>query len=115
MKTSIKQKWISALRSGKYRQGRGALRRGDKYCCLGVLCELAIQDGVKIELDVDNESRTTFDGSAGYPPVAVMDWADLSDNNPRIRPGGESDRTLAGINDEGASFETIADLIEKHL
>jgi hypothetical protein len=34
--------WIAALRSGKYAQGTGGLRRlnrdgGDVYCCLGVL------------------------------------------------------------------------------
>lgn len=32
-----KQKWIKDLRSGKFQQGRGALRTfDDRYCCLGV-------------------------------------------------------------------------------
>jgi hypothetical protein len=42
MNPKIKQKWIKALRSRKYKQGRGRLRMGDKYCCLGVL--MAIQN-----------------------------------------------------------------------
>ena len=33
-------KWAEALKSGKYEQGRGWLRDGSKYCCLGVLCEV---------------------------------------------------------------------------
>lgn len=31
-----KKKWISALRSGKYKQSKGQLKSGDGYCCLGV-------------------------------------------------------------------------------
>ena len=32
---------VSALRSGKYKQGTSALRYHDSYCCLGVACDLA--------------------------------------------------------------------------
>lgn len=46
MKASLKQEWINALRSGKYEQGRNYLKTKNrhgviKYCCLGVLCEIA--------------------------------------------------------------------------
>ena len=46
----LKAKWVKALRSGEYRQGRGKMKdlmatavTGGKpfYCCLGVLAELA--------------------------------------------------------------------------
>ncbi len=41
----LKQQWIDALKSGKYRFGRGCLRthndQGEmEYCPLGVLCEI---------------------------------------------------------------------------
>lgn len=37
----FKDKWIAALRSGKYKQGRGQLRSlNNNYCCLGVLCDV---------------------------------------------------------------------------
>jgi len=37
MKKAEKTKWVAALRSGKYKQGKGALRHSDNtYCCLGV-------------------------------------------------------------------------------
>jgi len=36
----IKKAWIEALRSGKYEQGRGYLKKDNCYCCLGVICEI---------------------------------------------------------------------------
>lgn len=33
-------KWIEALESGHYNQGRGYLCRRNKYCCLGVAAEI---------------------------------------------------------------------------
>lgn len=43
---SLKRKWLTALRSGKYKQGEGYLRQKNyhnkiEYCCLGVLCDVA--------------------------------------------------------------------------
>jgi hypothetical protein len=40
MNKEWKAKWVKALRSGKYRQGRTRLYDGKFYCCLGVLKEL---------------------------------------------------------------------------
>ena len=39
-RTQVKRltKWVEALRSGKYRQGRGQLQTAGRYCCLGVAC-----------------------------------------------------------------------------
>ena len=38
----VLRKWVKALRSGKYAQTRGRLRRigAEEFCCLGVLCEV---------------------------------------------------------------------------
>lgn len=43
---ALKEKWVKALRSGRYNQGVDALKvRHDDgklaYCCLGVLCSVA--------------------------------------------------------------------------
>lgn len=39
-----KEKWVAALRSGKYKQGRCLLKQGNpfdlSYCCIGVLFDL---------------------------------------------------------------------------
>ena len=40
MDKALKNTWVKALRSGKYRQGTGRLMRMNRYyCCLGVLAD----------------------------------------------------------------------------
>lgn len=39
---TVVRAWIDALRSGTYAQGERYLRAGEKYCCLGVLTDIAI-------------------------------------------------------------------------
>ena len=41
MKSELKAKWLEALRSGKYRQKKKALRTDLGFCCLGVLVDVA--------------------------------------------------------------------------
>ncbi len=41
MDKRLKSKWVKALRSGKYKQGFGALKSDNSYCCLGVLCDVS--------------------------------------------------------------------------
>ena len=49
MNKEIKEKWLAALRSGKYVQSTGALRKPgdakDSFCCLGVLCDAVDPSG----------------------------------------------------------------------
>lgn len=46
MNAELKRKWVEALRSGKYTQGPMRLRRAgeERFCCLGVLCDVAAPD-----------------------------------------------------------------------
>jgi hypothetical protein len=44
------KKWVTALRSGRFKQGRSVLNQGDRaLCCLGVACEVAIEAGVPVK------------------------------------------------------------------
>lgn len=48
MKAKIKEKFLEALKSGKYRQGRGLMKYEDAkgnlcHCALGVLCEIYVE------------------------------------------------------------------------
>lgn len=43
------ERWAQALRSGDYVQTSGALRDNVGFCCLGVLCELAGADWVRVK------------------------------------------------------------------
>jgi len=44
MKINYRQfkRWIAALDSGDYKQGKGALQTKAGYCCLGVACDVLI-------------------------------------------------------------------------
>ena len=48
MKRDVAKKWVAKLRSGEYEQGKGYLNDDGKMCCLGVLCEVAIEDGLAL-------------------------------------------------------------------
>lgn len=105
MHQEIKEEWIEALRSGKYKQATGKLRVDDSYCCLGLLCE--IQGAEWRPLD-RAPRRVIFalaiDGRTDYPATEYR--ADLS----MIQM-----RDLAEMNDRGKTFAEIADHIEKNL
>lgn len=119
MNPEPKRLWVEALRSGKFKQGKSALKQrcGDgepEYCCLGVLCEVAIRAGVNVrvrEADGSESFLSTYDGQSGYLPRAVSDWAGLQGYCPVL---GED--TATHYNDaEGKTFGEIADLIEQYL
>lgn len=135
MNPEVKAKWVAALRSGKYDQGRGQLRSPDGYfCCLGVLCELAVAENVTNLIKVNQDYPDYLVGSffAYYygeqkdqevPPIEVRKWAGFNHNElPDLRVddeeayGGESMTEIVTLNDEeGYTFEQLADLIEEQL
>ena len=123
MNQYVKQKWVAALRSGEYKQAGGRLRKGDCYCCLGVLTDLYDKD-----IQNDNHEWYEEDGHYGYAsdgvtveatlPESVMKWADLKECNPVVREErmGKSLTSLAYLNDnEGLDFNQLADIIEAQL
>lgn len=114
MKKDKAEKWVQALRSGEFVQGHGALCRDGRYCCLGVLAELAVREGVLGKYDTENRHGSVFtrfgsDGERSFLPREVFEWADLSSDNPII----DSTDSLASLNDNGVPFEMIADIIEE--
>ena len=112
MKKEIADKWVEALRSGEYKQQCAALANSDRtaHCCLGVLCELAIKDGV--ELPVEQMSYSTlFDDARVDLPLKVMKWTDMHTPYGCL---GSVEHSLVAANDTGLSFEGIAKLIERH-
>jgi len=123
MKADIKKKWVEALRSGDYEQCSGGLRTGDKYCCLGVLCDLSSKDGAGVWTDHGGrayEFSIKDDGHSSVLPEFVCNWAGLNSNshggcNPYfLIPKQRAATTLSGENDSGKTFAEIADLIEEH-
>lgn len=99
MKQELKDKWIAALRSGEYQQGRAQLydEATGAFCCLGVLCKVAdiaiSEDGISCMVDGIEE---------GYKPLKDMINEDVT--------------ICWKMNDfDGASFDNIASWIETNV
>lgn len=128
MDPAVKAKWVAALRSGAYKQGKNFLRQRKphqraEYCCLGVLCEIAAGEGVissaKRNLDAMEFNAYSY-GPESYslvPPPEVTRWARLPNGvpNPSV-PYKDAKRSMSFLNDrEGLDFNQIADIIEEQL
>ena len=114
MNEQVKQKWLSALRSGDYQQTQLKLHTEDGFCCLGVLCDLyGKEHNVEWDLVEDEDHNYyMFQNQPASLPLSVMEWAGTGRHNPYI---GSQSFTLAEFNDNGYAFNEIADLIEEHL
>jgi len=99
MKKDVADIWVKALRSGKYEQTTGRLKTTGGYCCLGVLCDIS-----------DNLEKDW--GGLVILPHSVQEWAGIKHSNGFY--GNETKHLcLATHNDNGKSFNDIADIIEK--
>jgi len=132
MNKDIKKRWLAWLRNPANKQGRGYLRRGDRYCCLGGLCELAVEDGI-VTREVknilsDGTPLYAYDSETAYLSPSVARWAGLEgpelEGKPArsVRPAvpeSPPEAPLTGEldiwNDQGHPFTEIADFIERYL
>ena len=106
--TELKKKWVKALRSGEYDQGREALcsisRSGAQYCCLGVLYEVEHGENaweMKPEYCNVNDGELCAEGNSqvyGDRYIGSSVVVQLSRNN-----------------DTGKSFDDLADWIDENL
>lgn len=102
----MKDKWVAALRSGKYTQGRGYLNSNGSLCCLGVLCEIAGVEKRPSNILSRYEYKGTFRFGPSYIDFELL-FPDLFSN---INP-----YHLTLMNDIlDKSFNEIADYIEEH-
>jgi len=124
MNSNVKQKWIAALKSGEYKQGRYKLREDDNYCCLGVLCSLYANDtdenckwcGISIGENIKWYFRTTGENDrTATLPKAVIEWAELNNDDPEVVVEYDGLIALSKLNDRGTSFDVIAKLIDEQL
>jgi len=121
MKEEIAKKWVEALRSNEFNQGRGRLCQeaddGDYFCCLGILAELYCQEvgssvwekyaprGMFVA-----EGELAIHGNVLKLPPGVMDWAGMKTHDGDYK----KDRSLSMDNDAGKSFKQIANTINTH-
>lgn len=102
MKKRDMKTWVSALRSGEYKQTKGSLHDKHGFCCLGVAVDVLIDDDWIP--DLVNECYT-LDGEGGLLSYSTLLKIGLSKN---------AQEHLACLNDDGESFEYIADVIERN-
>lgn len=116
MKKEIAEQWIAALRSGKYNQARAGLKTAKGHCCLGVLCELFIeQTGQGSWVDGLSKIFTLEDSYSDIMlPYPVQEWAGIKSGSLVNVEGINYVMSLAGANDRGISFDEISDIIEKN-
>lgn len=139
LRSEVKNAWVDALRSGEYQQGKGKLRdHENRYCCLGVLADLAIKSG---EIDGLEWHETSRDGLidpdglfwAGVLSPSVTRWAfqalDATEQTVARDPlvevsmKGLTKRAHLSMLNDGVtpygwpvrSFEEIADIIVEQL
>lgn len=122
MKARVKQQWLRALRSGRYRQGQNLLRTNkDGFCCLGVLCDVYNKGLKRNQWRQTGEFKEWAFGKtkemSSLPP-AVQRWAGLRDDDPTINDPikeGHSVSASSANDNLKYSFKRIAKLIEKNL
>lgn len=115
MNPEVKTRWLEALRSGEYVQGREVLHLAadvagpeQRFCCLGILCDLAYREGVVTrrlepegthyrygqECQTGGQGCGCSGGSTTTLPPEVVRWAGLE---AAIRVGNEGNPTVADI------------------
>jgi len=102
-----RKKWIAALRSGEYDQGRAYLCKDGKYCCLGVAAHTL---GIKVTKEFDG--IVWFDESEATAPKSLQEMLGLWGDNGLSSDGMYS---LTELNDNGTPFYRIADKLEAGL
>ena len=123
MNPEAKELWLTALRSGKYQQGTGALNKNGKFCCLGVLCDISVE---MLQLEVsagasrpcscgaEHDVKTSYDGETAHLPAEVTEWSGVDTiGSIPYKYGSYTYANLAEMNDEGKTFEEIAQIIEE--
>lgn len=93
------EKWVKALRSGQYKQGRELLKQTDDsnvttYCCLGVACEIGL---TKSKRSVDFSNKLVFNSFLAVK--TQQKFAAMNDGEGETSP---------------KTFKQIADYIEKN-
>lgn len=122
----VKARWLEALRSGEYLQGRDVLAKRNRegetsFCCLGVLCNLSPYSW---DESYPGSSALSCRGFTQDTPPRVSEWAVgpwtgeyiatavLSTGKLPFFDREDRQVRLAGCNDAGMPFEQIADLID---
>jgi hypothetical protein len=115
-------KWLEALRSGKYRQTVTLLRTiQDKYSALGVLCDLLrVEAGLEWIL-TEGAKAYTLQGEDRFLPPKILELTGTTDRSPTflihhgagIEGNWRFETLLAIAEDYGYTLPSLANIIER--
>ena len=119
MNKDIKKLWVNALLSGEYKQGKGILKDlNNKFCCLGVLCEIHSKQHPEIKFIKNVNSSDPFwlylkhtDGL----PSEVITWAKFTLRDSKIGINNIKDTLIEHNDCHNHSFEEIGNAINEQL
>jgi len=100
---AFKNKWIKALRSGKYEQIQGRLIKDKGYCCLGVACSVLKYHNRFVS------NHITIPKNYNRVPIALRGDALTNDLVEHLSDMND------GVGEGKKSFKQIANFIEKYL
>lgn len=117
------KKWVEALRSGRFKQGKfrltTILSNGAEFdCCLGVACKVFVEENpglLKVEKhtvgfeDHETISHLEYNGDKFSLPLLVKNWLGMTTGCGQY---GDDGYSLSTRNDGDYTFEQIAALIE---
>lgn len=107
------EEWVKALRSGEFKQGKGALQTPGGFCCLGVACKVFIPEGKQRLVITGDRCDMLYGGLPTlYQPFAP-NWLQNIAEDFSYR----TNRDLTVLNDgvvgkDSYTFDEIADLLE---
>jgi hypothetical protein len=112
MHKKIANKWVTALRSEKYRKTTAQLckvaENGNKsWCCLGVLTDLYNKEHKQDPIEIEGDE---------YLPYSVQRWSGMCSWSGELQYNNAA-TSLSELNDckkSKRSFKRIADIIEKN-
>lgn len=64
MNKKVKEKWVKALKSGRYKQTYSQLKDNTGYCCLGVYCKVR-----KWKIEENGLNIVKHKKEVGYTPL----------------------------------------------
>lgn len=108
----------TALRSGKYAQGKYQLRHKgttDSFCCLGVACEVYQEQVGGLETELRGDTYYAYDGEGCGLPVKVQHWLGMNSSGQLEGnfPDPANPSSLISANDGwDYDFNKIANLFE---
>jgi len=118
MNPRVKALYITALRSGEYEAGEYYLKANGEHSALGVLCSVAVMDGVVEWIPSHDEDGSYYVGKELNNillPAEVLAWAELKSPQFELPSMTAKHYRSITMEEEDKTFKEIADIVEEEL